>query len=153
MPVPTQEHIIEAVQHAAQQYGKGEPVSGVRKMAAEMDMSPSSLGNALNPYADRSSAKLGLEQALFIMERTGDTSALELMASHFGFTLQRLHPEPDHDDVRDEMLDDEEKLSLLQRVIRDKEHPAAIRQAAKIAKDDIDETVEQYRREWEEARA
>ena len=60
MTIPTLEHVIEAVQTAVKKYP-----GGVRAMAAEMDMAPSSLGNVLNPYADRTSVKLGLEQAAF----------------------------------------------------------------------------------------
>ena len=55
MSIPTYEHIIEAVQKAARLYP-----GGIRGMASEMDMAPSSLGNILNPYADRSVVKLGL---------------------------------------------------------------------------------------------
>ena len=66
MTIPTLEHVIEAVQTAVKKYP-----GGVRAMAAEMDMAPSSLGNVLNPYADRTSVKLGLEQAAFIMHQTG----------------------------------------------------------------------------------
>ena len=76
MSIPTYEHIIEAVQKAARLYP-----GGIRGMASEMDMAPSSLGNILNPYADRSVVKLGLEQALFIMKTSEDISALRIMAS------------------------------------------------------------------------
>lgn len=152
MPAPTQEHIIEAVQTAAHNYAKGESVSGIRKLAMEMDMSPSSLGNALNPYADRSVVKLGLEQAFFIMQRTGDVNALDFMAYALGYTLQAIRAVPDKDDIRDEMLDDSNHLAMFQQVVRDGEHPSIILHTAKSAKEEIDQTVELYRQQWEKAR-
>ena len=90
MTIPTLEHVIEAVQTAVKKYP-----GGVRAMAAEMDMAPSSLGNVLNPYADRTSVKLGLEQAAFIMHQTGDVSALQLLAADLGFSLLPMCAEPD----------------------------------------------------------
>ena len=112
MTIPTLEHVIEAVQTAVKKYP-----GGVRAMAAEMDMAPSSLGNVLNPYADRASVKLGLEQAAFVMRRTGDVSALQLLAVELGYTLLPMHAEPDKD-VDGEQLDDVERLAELQKAIR-----------------------------------
>ena len=105
MTIPTLEHVIEAVQTAVKKYP-----GGVRAMAAEMDMAPSSLGNVLNPYADRTSVKLGLEQ-------TGDVSALQLLAADLGFSLLPMCAEPDKG-VEGEQLDDVERLADLQRAIR-----------------------------------
>ena len=112
MSIPTYEHIIEAVQKAARLYP-----GGIRGMASEMDMAPSSLGNILNPYADRTSVKLGLEQAAFIMHQTGDVSALQLLAADLGFSLLPMCAEPDKG-VEGEQLDDVERLADLQRAIR-----------------------------------
>ena len=106
MTIPTLEHVIEAVQTAVKKYP-----GGVRAMAAEMDMAPSSLGNVLNPYADRTSVKLGLEQAAFIMHQTGDVSALQLLAADLGFSLLPMCAEPDKG-VEGEQLD--EMWSVLQ---------------------------------------
>lgn len=111
MSIPTLEHVIEAVQTAVKKYP-----GGVRAMAAEMDMAPSSLGNAINPYADRTSVKLGLEQAAFIMHQTGDVSALQLLAAEFGYTLLPMHAEPDKD-VQGEQLDDVQRLAEFQHAL------------------------------------
>ncbi len=114
MNIPTLEHVIEAVQTAVKKYP-----GGVRAMAAEMDMAPSSLGNVLNPYADRASVKLGLEQAAFIMRTTGDYSALQLLAAEFGFSLLPMSASPNHD-VQGEQLDDVQKLARYQDAIERK---------------------------------
>ena len=111
MNIPTYEHVIEAVQTAVKKYP-----GGVHAMAAEMDMAPSSLGNVLNPYADRASVKLGLEQAAFIMRRTGDVSALQLLAAELGYTLLPMHAEPDKA-VKGEQLDDVQRLAEFQRAL------------------------------------
>lgn len=114
MPIPTQEYIIEAVREAARNYP-----GGVKAMAAEMDMAASSLGNLLNPYADRQTVKLGLEQALYIMSVTGDITALHLMASKLGYHLIPTQAEPDHDSAG-EMLDDVQALARYQEAVRRK---------------------------------
>lgn len=120
MTIPTYEHIIEAVQKAARQHP-----GGIRAMASEMDMAPSSLGNVLNPYADRSAVKLGLEQCLFIMKTSGDTAALRLMAAEFGYSLLPMGAQPDHG-VAEEQLDDLQKLARYQDAIRKRE-PRSVR--------------------------
>lgn len=112
MPIPTQEHIIEAVREAARKYP-----GGVKAMAAEMDMAASSLGNLLNPYADRQMVKLGLEQALYIMSVSKDPTALHLIAAKLGYRLIPAHAEPDHD-ARGEMLDDVQALARYQEAVR-----------------------------------
>jgi len=110
MAIPTYEHIIEAVQTAVRKHG------GVKMVAADMDMAPSSLGNLLNPYADRSSVKLGLEQALWIMQRTGDHSALVLMAKELGYGVVPINARPDKD-LAGEQLDDVQALAQVQAAI------------------------------------
>lgn len=120
MSIPTHEHIIEAVRTAARRYP-----GGVAALAAVMDMAPSSLGNVLNPYADRTAVKLGLEQALFIMREAGDVSALRLMAAEFGYSLLPMGAPPDHD-VAGEQLDDVQKLARYQEAIR-KCEPRSVR--------------------------
>lgn len=113
MNIPILEHVIEAVQTAVRQYP-----CGVKAMAAKMDMAPSSLGNALNPYADRSSVKLGLEQAAYIMKETGDATALCLLASELGYALIPLNAQPDKD-IKGEQLDNLQALASWQKAIAD----------------------------------
>ena len=84
--------LIEALQKAAQEYG-------VSRLAAEMDKRPSTLYNALNPWGDRSTIKLGLEDALFIMVQTGDMTALQIMAREMGCVLVEMKAEPNRDTI------------------------------------------------------
>ena len=132
--------VVEAVQKAAHTYG-------MAKLAAKMDMKPSSLYNALNPWGDRGTAKLGLEQALFIMRETGDPSAFILMAAELGFRVVPVVAVPDHPDTRDEMLDDHSMLAKFHAAIRNGESLMAVQMKASAAHKEIDETAEQYSRE------
>lgn len=61
-----------------------------------------------------------------------------------------LKAEPDSPDVREEALDDVKALSNFQQVLRDPENPPAIiAMAGRTVQAEIDETIEEYRREWE----
>ena len=141
MKIPTHEHIIEAVRAAARRYP-----GGVAALAAVMDMAPSSLGNVLNPYADRTAVKLGLEQALFIMREAGDVSALRLMAAEFGYSLLPMGAQPDHD-VSVEQLDDVQKLARYQEAIRRREPRSVRLQKLGDFLDDVMETETAVRME------
>lgn len=113
MSIPTQERIIETIREGVRK------TIGVKAMAAEMDMAPSSLGNVLNPYADRTTVKLGLEQAMFLIQRTQNYAALSLIASAFGYTLLPISSTPDKANKEEEMLDDLQRTAAYQAAIRE----------------------------------
>jgi hypothetical protein len=79
--------IIEAIQTAAQQYG-------VKALAAALDMAPSTLYQKLNPYGDRTIAKLSLEESVEIMRITGNYDALVTMAGNLGFSVDAVGKDP-----------------------------------------------------------
>lgn len=57
--------------------------------------------------------------------------------------------EPDHDDVRDEILDVLHSLDAFTRAIRaKKKRPSEVATLARVLQKEIDDVVEQYRREW-----
>ncbi len=140
--------LIEAVQKAAQSIG-------IQQLAAEMDMRPSSLYNALNPYADRSMVKLGLETAAYIIRRTGDVSPLEMIARDLGYTLRKVdETAPDKATIEQECCDDFEALAEFSRLARCISHPMPkpldiINLAAK-AKDEIDQTAHLWLSKWKD---
>lgn len=69
--------------------------------------------------------------------------------SKCGFKAVPLCSIPDHADVRDEALDDLHALDEFQQALRDKRNkPAVIAMLARALQSEIDETVEQYRREY-----
>ena len=119
-------------------------------MAARMDMAPSSLGNLLNPYADRSTVKLGLEQALYIMALSGNATGLHLLAAELGYRLIPAHAEPDHD-AAGEMLDDVQALANYQSAVRNRAPRSTRLVALAEALDDIMQTEIAVQREAGEA--
>lgn len=136
--------IIEALQKAAQHFG-------LKALAPLLDKKPSTLYGELSPYAEPGKAKLGLDDALEIMRLTENHTALVLIAAAFGYRLESAHVHPDHADVRDECLDDAQKLADFHRLARDPEvPPQALRKAAQLVHDDVEETCEAHRRCWQE---
>lgn len=89
MAITTYPHIIEELRRTANPDPKNR--GPFCELAGEMDLRESSLGNLLNPYADRTIVKLGLEQAMHIMCRQRNYAALQLMAAEFGFALIPLY--------------------------------------------------------------
>lgn len=87
--------IIKAIQDPAHRYG-------VERLAAHFDRRPSAIYSVLNPWGDRSVAKLGLEDAVEIMRLTGDIGGLEVMAAALGCTVRRVDGEPDGRDMAEE---------------------------------------------------
>lgn len=72
------------------------------------------------------------------------------LASKCGFKCVPISCEPNHDSVERELLDDHEALAAMQMEIRKgKIPPGRIAALARAAQTEIEETVEQYRREWE----
>lgn len=70
-------------------------------------------------------------------------------ADRCGFKNVPLRGEPDHDDVRDEILDVLHSLDAFTSAIRaKKKSPADVLALARALQKEIDDVVEQYRREW-----
>lgn len=128
--------VIAALQAAAQK-------RGMKDVAAEMDLAPSSLYAALNPYGDRSISKCGLELAMAIMEYTGDRTALSVMAGELGCSLVERR-EPDKGSVAEESLEDFSAVTRLAEAMQGKASPAEIHRLAMEAHSEIEQTVNLY---------
>lgn len=137
--------IIEAIQQAAQR-------RGIKAVAAHLDKRPSTLYGELSPWPEPGKAKLGLDDALEIMRLTGDHSGLVLMAQALGYRLISLSVTPDHDDVRDEMLDDASKVGLFHTLVREKAPVPVVVKAHQDAHRELDETLAVFRRDMEAGR-
>ncbi len=87
------QEIMEALQGTAHKYG-------AKMMAAEIGKAPSTFYAEINPYQYRSSDddkprhKLGLEDAMLIMQVSGDYAALHLMCAAHGFEARPVGAEP-----------------------------------------------------------
>lgn len=135
--------IIEAIQSSAQHYG-------MEALAPRIGMSKGSLYNALNPWGDRQTAKLGLEQALAIMAVTGDVTGLTLMAQELHHIVRPIGcQEPDKPTWQEEAVDDTARHGRMQALMAAGATPEEVDAAKEAEKDDLDQTATKYRREWE----
>ncbi len=137
--------VIQALQSAAQ-------AKGMKVVAAEMDMAPSSLYAALNPYGDRSVSKCGLELALGIMAYTGDKTALAIMAGELGCTLAERR-EPDKPTVAQESLQDFAAVNRLAQAMEQGASEAEVHRLLAEAQTELGQTVSLYvaekrKKEW-----
>lgn len=130
--------IIEAVQKAAQAHG-------IKAVAAHLDKRPSTLYGELSPWPEPGKAKLGLDDALEIMRLSGDHTALALMAESLGYRLESVRVTPDHDDIRDEMLDDTSRVGLFHTLMREGAAVPVVVQACHDAHRELDETLTTYK--------
>lgn len=131
MPIATYPHIIEALRATAKPNPKDR--AAFRELASTMELAESSLGNLLNPYADRDVVKVGLEQAMHIMKHRKDYSALRLIAAECGFTMIPLYSPPDKPTPQDEMLDDYQDFAAYQQAWRDGEpQPDRVMKLARV---------------------
>lgn len=130
--------IIKAIQQAAQNYG-------IERLAAEMDMRPSSLYNCLNPWGDRSVAKLGLEAALHVMKTTQDKTALAMIARELDCMLVPLS-KSDKDTVEDEIVDTFSAVAKLAEAIRAHADMAEVTRWSNLAHHEVEQIVDHYRK-------
>ena len=128
--------IIAALQAAAQK-------KGMKDVAAEMDMAPSSLYSCLNPYGDRSSSKCGLELAIAIMRYTGDKSALAIMAGELGCSIVERR-EPDKPTIAEEAMQDHAAVTELYKAMAQNRGAAVVHRLAMDAHSELEQTVSRY---------
>ena len=129
-------NVIAALQAAAQR-------KGIKDVAAEMDMSPSSLYTACNPYGDRSVSKMGIELAIAIMRYTGDKSALAIMAGELGCSVIERR-EPDKPTVAEESVQDFAAVSALAQAMQEHRSAGVIHRLAMDAHSELEQTVSRY---------
>ena len=125
--------IIEAFQKPAQSFG-------IRKVAAALDKSPSTVYSELNPWGDRQNAKLGLEDAITIAKITGDATGFAMIASELGYCLLPKDATPNKHTVAEELVDDMQELGHWAEVCTDPKatKPEVEREAATL----IDEIIQ-----------
>ena len=128
----------------------GRPLKAV---AAEIGKGYSTLYRELD--AQDEGAKLGVDTLLPLIRACVPSPfrvpppPLIWLNSKCGFKAVPLAPEPDHADIRDEALDDTHALAAFQQALRSgNTPPAEVVTLARALQTEIDETVEQYRREW-----
>lgn len=130
--------IIKAIQQAAQSYG-------IERLAAEMDMRPSSLYNCLNPWGDRSVSKLGLEAALHVMKTTQDRTALAMIARELDCMLIPLSTS-DKDTVEGEIVDTFSAVAKLAEAIRNGADITEVTRCTNLAHHEVEQIFDHYRK-------
>lgn len=135
----------------------GKPLKAI---AADMGKKYTTLRRELDQEDD--GAKIGVDSLLPLMRachadgsRLGQwppktpPAPLMWLAGKCGFRCVPIDAEPGHADVREELMDDYHALCQMQEAIRGGEAmPYEIVQLARKAQREIEETVEQYRREY-----
>lgn len=72
------------------------------------------------------------------------------LASKCGFRCGPVVAEPDHGSIQEELLDDLQAVAAMQAEIRKRKmHPAKVLELVRRAQIELEESGEQYRREWE----
>lgn len=132
--------VIAALQEAAQH-------KGMKTVAAEMDMAPSSLYAVCNPYSDRSVSKMGLELAMAIMRFTGDKRALALMAGDLNCSIVA-REEPDKPTVHEEVLQDFAAVVRLGTALHEKASPEEVHRLGMEAHSELEQTITLYLRQY-----
>lgn len=128
--------IIAALQEAAQR-------RGMKDVAAEMDLAPSSLYAACNPYGDRAVRTMPLELALGIMKYTGDKTALALLAGELGCSVVE-RSAPDKPTVAEESLQDFSAVSALSQAMQEKMPSVVVNRLAMAAVRELGQSVSLY---------
>ena len=127
----------------------------LKAIAAEIGKGYSTLYRELDANDD--GGKLGVDTLLPLIRAcaNGQTTfkippaPLLWLCSKCGFKAVPLQAEPGSPDVREEALDDVRELTEFHSSIRKGEHPSVVATKARAAQVEIDETMEQYCREWE----
>lgn len=139
MPARTYNQIIKALRDAADSHG-------IPEIAAQFDMKAASLGNALNPWADRNLVKLGLEQAIEIMRISHDVTAMSLIADVLGLVVHEPDDEvPDKASTAEEVMDDTTTYGQLTEMLRSGAPVTAVVRKAEDVVIEIHQTVTRYK--------
>lgn len=127
----------------------------LKAIAAEIGKGYSTLYRELD--ANDEGGKLGVDTLLPLMRAClefppkNPPAPLIWLNSKCGFKAMPLCAEPDHGDVREEMLDDMQCMAAFQKAVREKRlKPSEVVALAREMQIEVEQTLEQYRREWEE---
>lgn len=126
----------------------------LKAIAAEIGKGYSTLYRELD--ANDEGAKIGVDTLLPLIRACSETwppknipAPVLWLNSKCGFKALPLTAEPDHPDVREEILDDEASYATFREAVRNRRNtPGQVAELARAVQREIDETVEQYRREW-----
>lgn len=119
--------------------------------SAKLNKSVSALYKELDP--DVTTAKLGVVDFIRIMEVTGDTAALEMIANRLGYMLRKkgdIHPDQPH--WQGEHAQDTRHLGKMSELMAAGASPSVVQTEASHMCADIEETVIRYAKDYDEGK-
>lgn len=133
---------VEAVQEAVRRSNKS-----IGWLAAQLNKAPSTLYDELNPFAEGNgrTSKLGLEDAVRLMELIGDLSPLLQINSHFNLSARSCCRKPNGKDLDEECLQGFQALGRFVEAVR---ADAAMPELIKLccdAQDELEDVVKRVR--------
>jgi hypothetical protein len=127
----------------------GQQSVSMKQLAAELNKAPSTLYNELNPYPhDGSTAKLGLEDAIRIMDLIGDYTPLNFITHHCGYTLRQSSHDPDGNNFEHECLQGYQAVAQFIQAAQQGEDTSQLRIRCNTAVKELEDVV--YRAQEEQ---
>lgn len=121
----------------------------IKAIAAAIEKPYSTLKRELN--VDDDMAKLGADALLGIMVSCGSVEPLEWLAERLGYIVKpKEFAEPDKPTWAEECVDDAVCCGKTATLMQENAHPSIVSKAAEEWKDDIDQTVERYSRDFKQ---
>lgn len=125
----------------------------IEALAAELGKSAATLYDELNPFpAPGRTAKLGLEDAIRIMEMIGDTSPLVAVNNHFDLSAQPRNAEPDKPTLLEEILDNHPCIVDYEQAMLNKKSVAEVGNRLQYAINELEQDFVLYRQQMDKVR-
>lgn len=138
--------IIEAVEDMIEESGKPR-----KAIAEEIGKPYKTLMRELNSMDG--GAKIGARDLVPLMRVCGGLQPLEHLAARMGCRVVCLDAiQPDKEDIRDELLDDDPLLVAFRQCIRSEEHPEKVLRCLRELIRELEEDYALYRSQWEQRR-
>jgi hypothetical protein len=136
-----QKHFVAALQIAVQR-----STWSIEALAAKLDKRPSTLYAELNPWGD-TTHKLGLEDAIRIMDIMDDHTPLLTINSHFNLTAKQNNRQPDGKNMEEECLQGFQAVAAFIQAVRDEADTAEIVRLCCAACDELNDVAKRVKME------
>ncbi len=121
----------------------------IEHLAAKLDKAPSTLYAELNPWGD-TTHKLGLQDAICILDCIRDYTPLQIISHHCGYSVKEQGREPDGRNMDHECLQGYQAVSRFIEAAQDREDPEVLAPLCNNAVDELEDVVKRRRREKQE---
>lgn len=124
------------------------PVKPLKEVASLVGKPYGTLTRELNP--DDDGAKLSVDTFMMMLQHSGDMRPLQWIAECFGYSIVKNEPVPDKETWQSENVQDMFELGKMSQMMDENNPPYEIFQQAEKVKKEIDETVNQYTKQYNE---